>query len=389
MSSPKQPTQTSQTVTQTNLPAYMEPFVTRLAGRAEEASNRPYEAYTGPRISDFTADQTRAMEGTRSLGSTWMGGMDQARGMLDTASSNIQNSLSQAGRTAQQALGGARQAFGSAQGALGAAQGSFLDSRDALRDAGGQGIFGDAQAQQYMNPFIQNVVNRSRAGALQTLMEQRARANSDLQSSAPFGSYADAVSKSLMERDYGNRIADQEANLLLQGYNNAQDQFQRDRSFTLDRGRFGLESGNLALNTGRLGLESGNLALDAGRFGIDQGNLGLRGSELIGSLANQQSQMAQQRRGLAAADLDALNRSGLQQQQQRQASLDMAYQDFVNQRDYSDNRLQFMNNILRGLPSQMGSETTSYAPPANPYSQLLGLGGTAVGLANAFSGRAS
>lgn len=319
MSSPKQPTQTSQTVTQTNLPAYMEPFVTRLAGRAEEASNRPYEAYTGPRISDFTADQTRAMEGTRSLGSTWMGGMDQAGNTLTGATSNLQGVL---GRTQQ--------------------------------NAQNQSVFGSPQAQQYMNPFIQNVVDRSRSGALQTLLEQRARANADLQNSSPFGSYGDAVTKSLLERDYGNRIADQEANLLMQGYNNAQDQFQRDRMFGLDAGRFGLQ-----------------------------------GSEALGSLANQQSQMAQQRRGLAAADLDALNRSGLQQQQQRQASLDMAYQDFVNQRDYSDNRLQFMNNILRGLPSQMGSETTSYAPPANPYSQLLGLGGTAVGLANAFSGRAS
>lgn len=333
MSSSKQPTQTSQTVTQTNLPAYMEPFVTRLAGRAEEASNRPYEAYTGPRISDFTADQNQAMADTRNLGSTWQPQMNQAG-----------NQLSSAGLQARAATN---------QG--------MMTSQMALANAQNQSTFGAQQAQQYMNPFIQGVIDRSRSGALQTLQEQKARANADLQNSAPFGSYSDAVSKSLLERDYGNRVADQEANLLMQGYTNAQEQFQRDRGF----------------------------GLDAGRFGLDAGNFGLRGAETQGNMANQAAQMAAQRRGLAAADVDALNRSGLQQQQQRQASLDMAYNDFVNQRDYSDNRLQFMNNILRGLPSQMGSETTSYAPPANPYSQLLGLGGTAVGLANALGGRAA
>lgn len=344
MSSSKQPTTTQQNVTQTNLPAYMEPFVSRLAGRAEEASNRPYEAYGGPRISGFTDDQNQAMAGTRNLGNTWTGQMDQAGARLSAAGLQARDATNQGMYTSQVALGNA--------------QGTLDQAQD-------QSVFGAQQAQQYMNPFIQGVMDRSRSGALQTLQEQKARANADLQNSSPFGSYGDAVSKSLLERDYGNRVADQEANLLMQGYTNAQEQFQRDRGFGLDTGRFGLE---------------------AGRFGIEAGNFGLRGAEAQGSLAGQQAQMAGQRRGLAAADIDALNRSGLQQQQQRQASLDMAYNDFVNQRDYSDNRLQFMNNIIRGLPSQMGSETTSYAPPANPYSQLLGLGGTAVGLAKALGG---
>jgi hypothetical protein len=208
-----------------------------------------------------------------------------------------------------------------------------------------------------MNPFIQNVIARQREGMTRTLGEQRARANSDAQNAAPFGSYGHIVSNSLMERDFANRSADQEANLLMQGFTNAQEQFQRDRMFG-----FGMDQA------------TNQTMADRARFG-------LQGSELMGSLAGQQAGLAGQSRGFAAADIDAMQRVGLQRQQQAQGSLDLAYDDFVNQRDYEDNRLQFLNNIIRGLPSQMGSSTTTYAPAANPYSQLLGLGTSAVGLA--------
>jgi hypothetical protein len=326
MSSSKQPTQTTQNVNQTNLPQYLEPFVTRIAGRAEEASNRPYEAYGGARISDFNADQNAAFNQTRGLAGTYQPQMNMAGNTINSAAQSVQSGLAGVNPVAYNA----------------------------------PRTFGNEQAQQYMNPFIQGVMDRTRSSALQTLQEQRARSNADLNNSAPFGSYGDAVSKSLMERDYGNRVADQDANLLMQGYTNAQQQFNADRGF----GQGQDEATNRTM--------------------FDRANLGLRGAELMGSVGGQQAQLAQQQRGLAASDIDAMQKIGLQQQQQRQSSLDLAYQDFVNQRDYGDNRLQFMSNIIRGLPSQMGSDTTTYAPPANPYSQLLGLGTSAMGLAKSF-----
>jgi hypothetical protein len=325
MSSPKQPQVTSQKVEQTNLPAYLEPFVTRVAGRAEEASNQPYQAYGGPRISDFNADQTAAMDATRGLAGTYQPQMNQAAGTINQAAQNVQGGLSQ---------------FQPIQ-------------YNAPRTFGGE------QAAQYMNPFMQSVMDRNRSSALQTFEEQKARANADLVNSAPFGSYGDIVNKSLLERDYGNRVADQDANLLLRGYENAQSQFNADRGF------------------GQSQDEATNQAM------LERANYGLRGSELMGTLGGQQAQLAQQQRGLAAADIDSRQKIGTQQQQKNQASLDLAYQDFVNQRDYGDNRLSFMSNIIRGLPVQMGSDTTTYAPPVNPYSQLLNLGTSAFGLANA------
>ena len=57
---PAQPT--SQTVSQTNLPDYAEPFVTGLMERAETASLNPYEAYSGPRLAGFDANTTAGFD---------------------------------------------------------------------------------------------------------------------------------------------------------------------------------------------------------------------------------------------------------------------------------------------------------------------------------------
>ena len=51
----------SQTVTQTNLPDYVEPQFTRLLGRAEAESARAYQPYTGKRRTGLTAGQQQAL----------------------------------------------------------------------------------------------------------------------------------------------------------------------------------------------------------------------------------------------------------------------------------------------------------------------------------------
>ena len=48
------PAQTSSTVTQTNLPAYAEPYVTDIMERAQAQSYRPYTPYEGQRIAGFS-----------------------------------------------------------------------------------------------------------------------------------------------------------------------------------------------------------------------------------------------------------------------------------------------------------------------------------------------
>lgn len=70
----KQPTNTTSTVTQTNIPAYMEGPIRGLAADAAAVADRPYQAYQGPRIAGFNGYQDQAM-GLASAMPGQVGGM--------------------------------------------------------------------------------------------------------------------------------------------------------------------------------------------------------------------------------------------------------------------------------------------------------------------------
>ena len=56
-----------------------------------------------------------------------------------------------------------------------------------------------------------------------------------------------------------------------------------------------------------------------------------------------------------------------------QAGLDIAYEDFVRQRDYPREQLQFYSSLLRGIPVQPSTETTKFQQ-YNPIKDALGTG---------------
>ena len=64
------PTETKQTVTQTNLPEYVRPYFERLLGRTEAESKREYEPYGGQRIADTSQDLLTSEERVRDIAST-------------------------------------------------------------------------------------------------------------------------------------------------------------------------------------------------------------------------------------------------------------------------------------------------------------------------------
>jgi hypothetical protein len=68
---------------------------------------------------------------------------------------------------------------------------------------------------------------------------------------------------------------------------------------------------------------------------------------------------------------------GTQQQAQVQGMMDKQYQDFLAQRQYPYQQLEFMSNILRGTP--MGMTNTLYNANPTMGSQLAGLGTAAYG----------
>jgi hypothetical protein len=62
------PAPSSQTVTQTSIPEYAQPYVERMLGKAEAFSTSPYQAYGGERIAGFTPMQEQAQQAAADLG---------------------------------------------------------------------------------------------------------------------------------------------------------------------------------------------------------------------------------------------------------------------------------------------------------------------------------
>ena len=88
-----------------------------------------------------------------------------------------------------------------------------------------------------------------------------------------------------------------------------------------------------------------------------------------------------------SADIEAaqlMEAIGLRQQGDVQKGLDLAYQDFINQRDYEKNQLADYVNIVYGNPLGGGDFGATTSPGPNPYAQALGGGISALGLSRAY-----
>jgi len=67
---------------------------------------------------------------------------------------------------------------------------------------------------------------------------------------------------------------------------------------------------------------------------------------------------------------------GDEQQQYSQSQLDIAYNDFVNQRDAERQNLQFLSSILRGVPISANQDVKQFES-GNPLAGAAGLAGIA------------
>jgi hypothetical protein len=143
------------------------------------------------------------------------------------------------------------------------------------------------------------------------------------------------------------------------GFQQAQQQAQNAFQNQMAR----LQSG--AQLFGQLGQGIGALGTGLTKAGISQAALG------------ESSQAAQQR------DINALMSLGGMEQQQAQAELD-AFRQTALERQYEPyQRLSFMSDIFRGVPSTQSSLTSQTAPSPSTASQVAGIGMGIAGLSQA------
>jgi hypothetical protein len=105
--------------------------------------------------------------------------------------------------------------------------------------------------------------------------------------------------------------------------------------------------------------------------------LGLQGLQTALTGAGQLGALGTQQFG-QGLDINRLqNAYGTQQQQREQSILGQQYEDFLAQKKFPYQQVEFMSNLLRGTPS--GSVSSMYSPSPTTGSQLVGAGTAMLG----------
>ena len=366
------PTQQQVTTTTSNLPEYARPYFQNLMGRAEANLNRDYVAFEQPRIAGFTPAQEQVQQNVLGM---------QAPNQFGTGSALAY----QAGLGALQQQYDPNQ-FAAQQVNMGPLQQYGMQAPQ---------LFGTEQAQQYMSPFFQQALEPQMREAVTSA--RRAQVAQDLGAArqGTYGGSRQLLAAMERERNLGQQLGDIQARGTQAAFEQAQQQFERDRAAQMGVGRENLQS---LLQTQQLGTQSGlqaalanqQQALEAQRlgeqsrqFGASQGLAGLQAAGQMGQTLGNLGQYQQQ------ANLQRLQAQGAAAGEQRvlqQQYMDQAYADFLRQRDYQTELLGQYSNLLRGLPIGLSSTQTAYAPPPSMASQVLGTGLGALGLSNTLRG---
>lgn len=348
------PQPSTQTVTQTNLPEYAKPYFENIMSRAQAESYRPYTAYQGERIAGFTPGQTAAQQETFRM---------QTPGQFGTGTAMATAGGAGSLATGQQAVGTGQQALG--YGATGAGLG-------AIASGAGQEYYGmatDPRAQQaFMSPFMQNVVDVQKREALRDAEKAQLGANLAAARQGTYGGARQTLAMTERERNLQQNLA----NIQAAGAQKAFEQAQQAQQFGANLGLQGLQTGIQGQQAGIAGVGQ---ALQGFQTGLQGAGQAIQAGQTLGQLGQSQQQTDLQRIQAQAA-------AGAEQRQLQQQRLDTAYADFLRQRDYPMEQLGYYSNLLRGVPVQLGSTSTTYAQPPSLASQVSGLGLAGLGLYN-------
>jgi len=227
--------------------------------------------------------------------------------------------------------------------------------------AGLTGAPTSSQMQQYMSPYQSQVIDTT----LSEFDRQRAIQEKNIAdqaiASGAFGGGREGVQRAEFASQSGRDRAALQAQLLQQGFGQAQQARQQDI-----QNRFGLGQAQSGLGQAQAGLAAQQLGL--GQFEMGRGQF--------------QTGLASQVPGLQRADISTLGQVGAAQQAQSQAELDAQRQAARTAAYEPLERLGFfgqgVTGLMGGYPAQYNFQST---PAASPLQTALGLG---TGLAGIF-----
>ena len=273
----------SSTQTQiTELPDYARPYFTNIMKRAEADSLNQYQPYGGERLAQ--SDDFQDIVDSRNM-------------VRDVAGAGLPE--------LDEAISG-------------------------VRDISQRGQFTGQVAQDYMNPYMDQVVDRQKQAAIQDFNRMGAARAADAVNAGAFGGSRQAVADYLAEEGLQRQLGDIEATGREAAFRDARAGFDADRQ------------------------------------------MGITG---LGQLAT----MGGSRRAADIQNAQLLEGIGRSQLGEKQAELDMGYQDYLTQQNFTKDQLGFLSNILQGVPIQPNQQIANFQS-YNPLQQALGAGIAGLGL---------
>lgn len=403
------------------LPEYAKPYFMDLMEGAKAytlGNTDGYQTYPGQRVAGFTGQQQQIQNdimGRQTPGQFGAAAqLGQAAGLGSLYAGQYNPSQFSA-----QAVQSAPMLNYQMQGA----QSNYGNGIQAL-SMGMPGQWGQPQANQYMSPYAQSVMDVQKREAVTDAKKSQLAEDLGAARQGTYGGSRQLLASMERERNLGNQLGDIQAKGQQSAYENAQQQYNADRNAGLTAGQANLNAGlqaqqlggqfglqnlsneqqartqnlNALLQTQQqraanslqaqqlnqsAGLEAQKLGEQSNQFGASLGLQGLaqanQSAQTLGNLGQMQGQ----------ADMALLNQqqqTAAQQQALQQQYLDTQYQDFLRQQNYPLDMLQQYSSLLRGVPVSANTTQTTSAPAPSLASQIMGTGLGALGMYKALAG---
>lgn len=343
------PMQYAQGMSQTSsqLPSWYNDYTQGILANASQFANQGYQAYPGPQVAPLTADQQSSYN--------TVAGPAASMGVTGAQAGTAQANSALAGPNASQA---ANPYLTAAQSGINSAVGGPNASTAAqpYLNAAAQPL--SQQMGQFMNPYINDVVNSSNKlssqnfnqNVLPALQDQFTRAG-QVYGGSQQGLYAQRLGS---QENLNEQMTD--ASLLSSGFNTALGGAEAQSGINSGLASTAANAANSAQGNALYGsgLTAG-LGSTAGSLANASQQTGLSGASTLANLgaSGENSALAQ-----AAAQ----NQMGTQQQQQTQNNYSTQYQNFLNQQNWPMTAATAMGSALQGIQVPTGSTNYSYQP---------------------------
>lgn len=228
--------------------------------------------------------------------------------------------------------------------------------------SGAPGAF--SPLQQYMSPYMQGVVEQQKSQAIADYGRQLPGMAAAAARAGAKGGTREALLQSEAQRNLQQNLQNIQATGLQNAYQQAAQQAAQDAQL---RAQYGFSGQQLAEQSRQFGA-----------------GLGLQGLQQQMAAAGQLGQLGQQQYQQQAGILGAQMGAGAQQQALKQQMLSSDYQRFIDEMQYPYKQLEYMSNLIRGIPST--DKTTSTYTPFNEFAAAGGIFGSGGGLQTIFGG---